>query len=403
MGQVSEHPGPEGVDTGNEAVHGTAPSSPPRGNSGQAFQLAVPRTRSNLAPLVAAGLQGLLEDKEANRRQMASYIATAGTFAMREQLRRTLNGLLQQPFRSAMTAFQIQTLSAVGAASRVDFANSVLTGAWAGRPPDAWLTNSRAMVQVVSGLQSINITLASQIGGLGHIAAFVEHHNSLLAAIHPFPEVAHPVGLATRALRNVFRDTPTDATGRYVDRFEVAGRGTGWAVQAGIALSEEDEDRVDQYQLQASLALGPAGPSADLRDRLAELNPYLRVRLDGAWERINRGGPDGASQAANSLMELVDWTLRLLAPDNEVLAWHAADNRPAKELHDGRPTRPARVSFVVRNSPEKNSSLSLYLKAVQELAKLIQDSKHPIEVGRARALAPIALTVEGVLHFLLVD
>jgi len=98
-------------------------------------------------------------------------------------------------------------------------------------------------------------------------------------------------------------------------------------------------------------------------------------------------------------MELLDWTLRCLSPDGETLAWHAENNRSPSELHDGRPTRALRMAYAVREQPEKRAAAELYRKTIQELAGVIQGSKHSTE----KVLACVALTVEGVISFLLVD
>jgi hypothetical protein len=102
-------------------------------------------------------------------------------------------------------------------------------------------------------------------------------------------------------------------------------------------------------------------------------------------------------------MELIDWTLRFLAPDPDVMTWHAAEGRPLAELNDGGPTRQLRVRFAVRNHPEKNSTIDLYLKAVQGLVAAIQRIKHGLDWNSHRALAPVVMTAEGFLHFLLMD
>lgn len=99
----------------------------------------------------------------------------------------------------------------------------------------------------------------------------------------------------------------------------------------------------------------------------------------------------------------MDWTLRLLAPDADVLAWHAAERRPAKELHGGRPTRTLRLRYAVRDQPEKNSTLDLYLRSVQGLGETIQGVKHGLGRQSHRALTRVALTIEGLLYFLLVE
>jgi Predicted pPIWI-associating nuclease len=246
--------------------------------------------------------------------------------------------------------------------------------------------------------------LQAQIDSLGQIAAFIGQQDNLLAGLLPLADVARGVSLATRAWQDTVRVTPVDSAGLYLPRLQIAGRGTGWAIQAGgVALTEPDDEKVAALEVEASVSLGPTVASADLRVRLSDLDRSLPARLDGAWERIYNGGADAGSQAANSLMELIDWTLRLLAPEADVLAWYSSEHRPDTELHEGTPTRALRLRYVVRNHPEKNSALNLYLKAVQELVGVIQSPKHALTASSEKTLAPVALTLEGLLHFLLVD
>jgi Predicted pPIWI-associating nuclease len=160
---------------------------------------------------------------------------------------------------------------------------------------------------------------------------------------------------------------------------------------------------LEEVRSEASAAIGPAVANVELRDRLDALHPDLRNRLDGAWERIHGGGADAAGQAANSLIEVIDWTLRTVAPDGAVLTWHAAEQRPEGELHNGKPTRPLRVRYAVRSHPEKAGAIELYARTTSSLVSVIQDPKHAIETRAVEALAPVALTVEGLLYYLVVD
>lgn len=182
----------------------------------------------------------------------------------------------------------------------------------------------------------------------------------------------------------------------------MTGRGTAGVVEAGVLLTERDDLLVERFRAEASVAIGPAGEYEDLRVGLAAVHPDLPNRIDGAWERIRGGGADAAGQAANSLMEAVDWTLRLLAPDDDVLAWHASENRPDSELHMGKPTRPLRLRYAVRDRPEKLPALTLYVRTIQELVSVIQAPKHSVETRAVEALTPIAMTVEGLLYYLVI-
>jgi hypothetical protein len=293
-------------------------------------------------------------------------------------------------------------VASLGAVSHAALGESMITSTLAAKWASLHVGDLLGDIDVGS-FDAVGSVLAAQVAVIPTIAHFVEHHNALLAQLAPSIDVAKSVTFATRAWQDVVRVTPEDTGGRYLTRFDIAGRATGWAVHTGILLTEEDEAGLEQMEAEAVVFLGPGVASAELRLRLSQINPALCDKLDGAWERIASGGSDAASQASNSLTELVDWTLRLLAPDADVLAWHAAEHRPAKELHEGRPTRTLRLRYAVRNQPEKNSTLDLYLRSVQGLGETIQGVKHSLARQSHRALTPMAMTIEGLLHFLLVD
>jgi Predicted pPIWI-associating nuclease len=234
------------------------------------------------------------------------------------------------------------------------------------------------------------------------LSRVVERNSAALIALRPELRVIRPVAFATQAWRTVIDITPR-VDDLHLGHLRMTARGTAGAVEAGILLSEPVNAAVERVRAENSAARGPIEASTDLRLRLVQVHPDLQNRLDGAWERINNGGADAASQAANSLMEVVDWTLRLLAPDNEVLEWHTAQARSETELHQGKPTRTVRIRYVARDHPEKLRAVELYVKSIQELVKVIQSPKHAVETRAVEALGPIALTVEGLLYFLVAE
>lgn len=348
----------------------------------RAFQAVQAHTNKQLAD--AVGAAGMVERL---KNQTADAVAASG---------------LLQTYRQILKDQDDRIIRVAQYASQALLGNSMATSNLAALWANNRVIDMMGGIAVSGHLVDADI-IGSQIGAITRLASHIEHYNAVLAGLRPSVDVARPVVFATRAWQDVIRVTPEGADGRYLERFEVAGRGTGWAVQAGIALTEDDESKVRQLQAEASASLGPAVASVDLRLRLREIHPNLSQRLDGAWERINGGGADAASQAANSLIELIDQTLRILAPDGDVLAWYAAGNRAMRDLNAGRPTRTIRMEFVVRNHPEKKSSLDLYVKATRELVDAIQSSKHALGLTDEKVLAPLALTVEALLHFLLVD
>jgi len=101
-------------------------------------------------------------------------------------------------------------------------------------------------------------------------------------------------------------------------------------------------------------------------------------------------------------MELVDWSLRIAAPDDDVLSWHALGRRPRSELHDGRPTRSLRAKFILRDRPDDRTAARLYLRALNDLVEIVQSLKHDLEANDVVAVARLIPTVEGLLIFLFV-
>lgn len=231
-----------------------------------------------------------------------------------------------------------------------------------------------------------------------HIEAIIPRFDGLFV----LPEIGRSLALANEAWAVVARTTPdvpgTGSTWRLLE----AGRTTLGVSATGLLLNptddEWDDDLLDEGD--DELITGPAEARARLREELSRLDPRLVNRLDGAWERAGRHGPDAVSQAANSLVELLDWTLRLAAPDARVLAWHSEEGRPGNELRNGRPTRALRVWYIVRERPDAPAA-EMYVKGIGELMNLLQGHKHGGGAQQLAALARLVPTVEAYLSFLL--
>ncbi len=241
--------------------------------------------------------------------------------------------------------------------------------------------------------------IAQQMRSIVGLSDFVKHQNLVLAQLRPIVDVARSASIAVRAFEDVVRVS----RGLSFDRIEWAARTTGWAVHTGVVLSEPGEDEIVRLEAEAITSLGPLTPSTELRALLTKLYPSLPEKLDGARERISRGGPDAVAQAATSLQEALDWTLRLLAPEGDVLAWHASERRLPSDLRNGHPTRPLRVRYIVRGHPEKQSSVGLYLKVLPELLQAIERHKHGLIQPPRRYMEPLAKMLESILQCLLTD
>ena len=133
---------------------------------------------------------------------------------------------------------------------------------------------------------------------------------------------------------------------------------------------------------------------------VVERNPDVLETLEGAWERIVRGGPHSASQAAHSVVEFVDWTLRREAPDEPVLRWHRDESRPAGELSRGRPTRQLRMRYILRNRDPDSDAAKVFVRHANDVLRLLQGVKHTPSNQDRRVVTASILSLEAVLVFL---
>lgn len=254
----------------------------------------------------------------------------------------------------------------------------------------AWM---KMLEQQHRHLRSFTSDLSLVTGGL-------DRHLRGLVDAPRFLQVERSIAVTTRAWDDIIRRLPVDPTLDDAIRLHGNGRGTLGLVSAGSVLADESEAADDDVATERLLSRD--GLDARLRERLSLLHPELPSRLEAAWDRVHEAGPAAASQAAHSLMELVDWSLRTAAPDSEVLAWHSLEGRPQSELHEGRPTRATRAKFILRDRPEDRTAARLYLRGMNDLVGAIQGHKHDLDDRDVVAVARLIPTVEGFLIFLFV-
>ena len=87
--------------------------------------------------------------------------------------------------------------------------------------------------------------------------------------------------------------------------------------------------------------------TAGCRELLYSIEPALVGLYAGAYNAFNSDNADKARHTISSLRELWSHLLRCLAPDEEVTAWARSLN-DKNLLHEGQPTRRARVLYVCR-------------------------------------------------------
>jgi predicted pPIWI-associating nuclease len=339
----------------------------------------------NFMPQVSSQvLQGFVNGREELGRLVSNTIGT---------------GLLDAVVRSQdLAASRLFSVSEI--VSRNAFGDSMLTSNLAALAAQDCVAGwAKALESADTVLSELN---ATRLADLGQLTAFVTRQNALLMELHPIRQIALPVTLATRGFENVLRLSEFDVEGQHLNRIDLAGRVTCWTVNAGVMLTARTLD--GEIDVETGTTLGPAHATAELRARLKVVDAELCVKLDGAWERINKGGTDAGRQAAHSLMEAVDWTLRTLAPEEDVMVWRRANDPKEGDLDkNGRPTRVMKLRYIVRDKPEKLPAMNLYRRAIGDLVEAIQSPKHGLRTTDPKALAPVALSVESFLLFLVGD
>lgn len=135
-------------------------------------------------------------------------------------------------------------------------------------------------------------------------------------------------------------------------------------------------------------------------EMLRALNPAYYIAFIGAMQALQSSNIDRARHVIVSLRELVTHVLHHLAPDDAVLSWTV----DPKHLHNGRPTRAARLYYICReiNRPEFDKFVETDVRSMLACIDLFQRGTHQLESGFTDAqLGAIVNRTEGMLRFLI--
>lgn len=144
---------------------------------------------------------------------------------------------------------------------------------------------------------------------------------------------------------------------------------TGYALDAICVYEGPEVDDTDKIQLVAEVEQETFHCIALLK----KVDPALVRPYIGARDALHSRNADKSRHVFVSLRELWSHLLHTLAPDERVIEWLRENNKEL--LHDGRPTRKARVLYVCRNL--NHGPLTDFLdKDTQALVKLIELFNH---------------------------
>jgi len=151
---------------------------------------------------------------------------------------------------------------------------------------------------------------------------------------------------------------------------------------------------------------GPQAARDELLRRLEEIDPELPDLLLGAWTEIDqaRRRPAAVVKMTTCATELIERSLRTLAPDEAVIAWYRAPSRPKMEADSrGGPTYGARARYVLEGKPERRlvvSQIDAVVAQVPSLRSLFQSGKHA-SAGTITSFRTHLLSAEALLMQLL--
>jgi hypothetical protein len=175
---------------------------------------------------------------------------------------------------------------------------------------------------------------------------------------------------------------------------------TSFALETLRPWDERDEVEAEtEIQLVAEAELETSGCIALLQ----QVDPGLARPYIGARDAMNGNNADRARHILSSLRELWSHLLRRLAPDDLVAAWIPGVSNQKDLLHDGKPTRRARVLYVCREL--NNDPLTEFLMHdTRALVKMIDlfNRVHELETALTdEQLRAILLRTDSWLMYIL--
>jgi hypothetical protein len=129
--------------------------------------------------------------------------------------------------------------------------------------------------------------------------------------------------------------------------------------------------------------------------------PQLLPLWRGARQALDSKNPDRVRHYIISYREILTHLIHFLAPDEQVLSW--VGGKP-DYLHDGRPTRRARLLYLSRNIERRNFGPFVVkdVGAAVAVFRLFNEGTHALEAGfSARDLIELQIRADNLLLFLL--
>lgn len=177
---------------------------------------------------------------------------------------------------------------------------------------------------------------------------------------------------------------------------------TSFALETLRPWDERDEDE-DQAETEIQLVAEAELETSGCINLLQQVDPGLARPYIGARDALYGNNADRARHILSSLRELWNHLLRRLAPDDLVAAWIPGVSNQKDLLHEGKPTRRARVLYVCREL--NNDPLTDFLMHdTRALVKMIElfNRVHELETALTdEQLRAILLRTDSWLMYIL--
>lgn len=193
-----------------------------------------------------------------------------------------------------------------------------------------------------------------------------------------------------------------------------ASRGVAGITAADLLIStgdiDEDSSELLENEMVEPWLTAPRNARQQLLRSLGEVDSQIPELLEAAWAQVELNGPAAVAMASHAAVEVLDRTLRALAPNDAVLAEHEAGRLHKDSVYtkDGKlaPTRAGRVAYAVqRCHPGKTKLVVAQTKAVSisvtALQEFFQAGKHDSQgtVGLVRMhLVSVEATLTQLLY-----
>ena len=134
----------------------------------------------------------------------------------------------------------------------------------------------------------------------------------------------------------------------------------------------------------------------DLDNLLKEIDPNLIEIRKAVWDTFNAKGKDYIGQSSSSMRRLIDKLLRKLAPLEKVIKTDFFEKKEGVKDTNGRPTRKARILYIVGWDKNKAKHLTRVVKGFMEEYQNLSAWDHS-PIDKHAFVHGTFITIEGFL------